>query len=181
LSEGDKESLKEKDVTDDDASVGKFPAITQAKKRRTINEDMDADNDKVIPSNYKDNKFVDFVELKDPATIIPLLEQELVLPSDEVQNRKKPTLYQQIQQRPNVHKTAPKKKTDRIPTVRPNALKNKEWHKIENSWEIFPMWVDPPEIYGTEYKDMFEPEPAEEYNLTDVPLHQQTKAAARQM
>jgi hypothetical protein len=43
------------------------------------------------------------------------------------------------------------------------------------------MWVNPPEIHGTEYKDMFEPEPAEEYNLTDVPLHQQTKAAAHQM
>jgi hypothetical protein len=28
---------------------------------------------------------------------------------------------------------------------------------------------------------MFEPELAEEYNMTDVPLHQQTKAAARQM
>jgi hypothetical protein len=28
---------------------------------------------------------------------------------------------------------------------------------------------------------MFEPEPAEEYNLTDVPLHQQTKATACQM
>jgi hypothetical protein len=52
---------------------------------------------------------------------------------------------------------------------------------IENSGEIFPMWVNPPEIHGTEYKDMFEPELAEEYDLTDVPLHQQTKAAARQM
>jgi hypothetical protein len=86
LSEGDKESLKEKDVSDDDVSIGKLPAITQAKKRRTINEDMDAVDDEVIPSNYEDNKFVDFVELKDPARIIPLLEQELVLPSDEVQN-----------------------------------------------------------------------------------------------
>jgi hypothetical protein len=43
------------------------------------------------------------------------------------------------------------------------------------------MWADPPEIHGTEYSDMFEPMPAEEYDLTDVPLHQQTKAAARQM
>jgi hypothetical protein len=49
--EGDKESLKEKDFSDDDDSVGKLPAITQAKKRRTINEDMDADGNKVIPSN----------------------------------------------------------------------------------------------------------------------------------
>jgi hypothetical protein len=154
--------LQEKDVSDDDVSVGKLPAITQAKKRRTINEDMDADDDEqVIPSDYKDDEFVDFAELKDPATIIPLLEQELVLPSDEVRNRKKPTLYQQIQQRPNVHKTAPKKKTVRVPTVKADELKNKEWHKIENSLEIFPIWVDPPEIHGTEYKDMFEPEPAD--------------------
>jgi hypothetical protein len=28
---------------------------------------------------------------------------------------------------------------------------------------------------------MFEAQPAEEYDLTDVPLHQQTKAAPRQM
>jgi hypothetical protein len=94
---------------------------------------------------------------------------------------KKPTPYQQIQQCRNVHKTAPKKKKDRIPTVKRNALKNKEWNMIENSSEIFPMWVDPPEIHGTEYKDMFEPKMAEEYDLTDVPLHQQTKAAAPQM
>jgi hypothetical protein len=33
---------------------------------------------------------------KNPATIILMLEQELVLPSDEVQNPKKPTLLQQI-------------------------------------------------------------------------------------
>jgi hypothetical protein len=109
-----------------------------SQKRRTINDDMDADNNKVIPSDYEDDEFVDFVELKDPATIIPLLEQELVLPSDEVQNGKKPTLYQQIQQCTNVHKTAPKKKTDRVPAVKPNALKNKEWYKIENSLENFP-------------------------------------------
>jgi hypothetical protein len=124
---------------------------------------------------------VDFVELKSPTKIIPLFEQELVLPSDEVRNQKKPTPYQQIQQRWNVHRTAPKKKKDRVPTVKPNALKNKEWNMIEYSLEIFPMWVDLPEIHGTEYSDMFEPEPAEEYDLTDVPLHQQTKAAAHQM
>jgi hypothetical protein len=44
-----------------------LPAITEAKKRRTINEHMDVDDDKVIPSDYEDNKFVDFVELKNPA------------------------------------------------------------------------------------------------------------------
>jgi hypothetical protein len=65
LSEGDKESLKgkdisddnesfkEKDISDDDVAVGKLPAITQAKKRRSINEDMDADDDKVIPRDSK--------------------------------------------------------------------------------------------------------------------------------
>jgi hypothetical protein len=63
-----------------------LPAITQAKKRRTINEDMEADNNKAVTSSHKNNKFADFVEFKDPATIIPFLEQELVLPSDEVQN-----------------------------------------------------------------------------------------------
>jgi hypothetical protein len=132
----DEEIFKEKEVSDDDVSVGKLPANTQAKKRRTIDEDMDADDDEILPNNFEDDKFVEFVERKDPAKIIPLLEQELVLPSDEVRNRKKPTPYQQIQQCQNVHKTAPKKKTDRVPTIKPNALKNKEWHKIENSLEI---------------------------------------------
>jgi hypothetical protein len=106
----DEESLKEKEVSDDDVSVGKLRAITEAKKRRTIDEDLDADDNKVVPSDYEEDKFVDFVELKSPAKIIPLLEQELVLPRDEVRNRKKPTPYQQIQQRLNVHKTAKKEK-----------------------------------------------------------------------
>jgi hypothetical protein len=124
---------------------------------------------------------VGFVELKDTAKIKPLFEQELVLPRDEKRNRKKPTPYQEIQQQRNIHRTAPKKKKDAVPTVKPNALKNKEWHMIENSREIFPMWVKRPEIHGTEYRNMFEPKQPEEYDLTDVPLHQQTKAAARQM
>jgi hypothetical protein len=87
-----------------------LPGITEAKKRRTIDEDMDADDNEVVPSDYKDDKFVEFVELKDPAKIIPLFEQELELPRDEVRNRKKPTPYQEIQQQRNIHRTAPKKK-----------------------------------------------------------------------
>jgi hypothetical protein len=82
----DKESLKEKEVSDDDVSVGKLPGLTEAKKRSTIDEDMDADDNEVVPSDYHDDKFVDFVELKNPAKIISLLEQELVLLSDEVRN-----------------------------------------------------------------------------------------------
>jgi hypothetical protein len=112
-------------VSDDDVSVGKLPGLTEAKKRRTIDEDMDADDDEVVPSDYEDDdKFVEFVELKDSAKIIPLFEQELVLPRDEVRNRKKPTPYQEIQQQQNIHRTAPKKKKDAVPTVKPNVLKN---------------------------------------------------------
>jgi hypothetical protein len=94
------ESLKEKEVSDDDVSVGKLPGLTKAKKRRTIDEDMDADDDEVVPSDYEYDvdEFVDFVELKDTAKIKPLFEQELVLPRDEKRNQKKPTPYQEIQQ-----------------------------------------------------------------------------------
>jgi hypothetical protein len=160
----DKESLKEKEVSDDDVSVGKMPVLTEAKKRRTIDEDMDADDDEVVPSDYEDeydvDNFVDFVELEPTTKITPLFEQELVLPRDEKRNQKKPTPFQEIQQQQNNHRTAPKKKKDPVPTVKPNALKNKEWHMIEKSGEIFPMWVEPPEIHGTQYRNMFEYEPA---------------------
>jgi hypothetical protein len=58
----------------------------------------------------KEDTFLGFIELHPPKPAVQLLEQELVLPSDELCTRKKPALYQQIHQGPKVSKLRPRKK-----------------------------------------------------------------------
>jgi hypothetical protein len=41
--------------------------------------------------------------------------------------------------------------------------------------------VPPPEIHGTKYKDIVEKNSVENFDLSDMPLHQRNKAAARKM
>jgi hypothetical protein len=50
---------------------------------------------------------------------------------------------------------------------------------IENSQDIFLRWVPPPEIHGTKYKDMFEKNSVQNFDLSDMPLDQRNKAAAQ--
>jgi hypothetical protein len=73
----------------------------------------------------------------------------------------------------NQNSVTKKKKIDHVPVVKPNVLKKKKWKMIENSLEIFPRWAAPPQINGIKYSNFYEMDPASEYDLTDVPLHQE--------
>jgi hypothetical protein len=71
-----------------------------------------------------------------------------------------------------------KKMTKLIPVViKHNALKNEEWNMIENSQEMFPQWVPPPEIHGTKYKDMFEKTSVENFDLSATTPEEQGSSA----
>jgi hypothetical protein len=86
----DEDDVSDSKLSDEDeVSVGK-PAGTKAfKKKRTITQDKDDDISMLIE---EEDPFLGFIEVHPPKPDVPLLEQELVLPSDELCTRKKNTL-----------------------------------------------------------------------------------------
>jgi hypothetical protein len=74
----------------------------------------------------EEDPVLEFIDLQPPKPDVPLLEQELVLPSDELHTRKKPTLYQQTHQGPKVSKAAIKKKLTKLllSNATPSRIKN---------------------------------------------------------
>jgi hypothetical protein len=171
---------KSEGSSDDDKSA---EDENEPHKRRTIVEE-DSDDGEIMLSDEED-PFVDHVELieeEEEEDVVPLFEQELILPEDEIRTRNQPKLYQQVQMGPKKsNSVTKKKKIDHVPVVKPNALKKKKWNMIENSLEIFPRWAAPPQINGIKYSNFYDPIPASEYDLKDVPLHQQSKKEARKM
>jgi hypothetical protein len=74
----------------------------------------------------EEDPFLEFIDLQPPKPDVPLFEQELVLPSDELRTRKKPTVYQPIHQGPKVSKAGIKKKITKslLSNATPSRIKN---------------------------------------------------------
>jgi hypothetical protein len=149
-----------------------------SKKRRHIAEEDESEEEDIIAD---EDSLVDHIEptLAKPKPTVPLFSQPLQV--DGPRESRKTAFYQPVQRSPTKSKPASKKRSEFVPILKPNALKDKDWCKIEKTSEIFPRWVPPPSIHGTMYKDFFEPKETKDFDMKDVPKHQRTKPEARNM